>query len=888
LKVNDPGVNSWQIIYTLAHQPTNGEIIADGINQVSSFSQQQVDLGLISYKNTGSSSGPDNITFTVADGLGGSIGQTTFNINVIPKNNLDVLVHRPIFIDPEGTFYLHSSTAGGFPLSDNPSFSTFTTTPGWAALLSPDILSAVDPGVDPANITYTVVGMPTNAIGMLIGQWSNPYSGGSQFSGRDFTPSDIANGFPHSFTQAEVNAGKVFYRQNENGISGGTEHYGDQFSIVLSVGDNVGNTFPNVVLPLVLDANGLLTDGKFVPQSQIPAPTVTAGIGETTTIGSGTLTWISPQFADPQATYTVWFLPQDGSLLLNGVALSPNGSFTQQDIDQGHLAYAENGSAVTADDFGLFVTDPNRPPPQSATAFHVNIAMTGTRGGLVFAGAPGNETLLPGPGNNFLFGDGGTTISYAEAPNGVSVDLSHATVHNGYGGLDTVTNVHAIIGSGYADVLEGGSGADTLAGGGGPDTFVFGAAALADAQAGVPIFDRVTDYDQGNNGSYAAGEGDQLDLSAILSPAFNHGSGQTVDALVRVAEDPSGTFARVEIDPDGAANGTSFFTIARLDGLHAGNTVDVILDTSLPGGSTLTVSPATQHDDFVNAGTSGILLRNDNGDVTTSEISAGLKVSGTDLGIVPSVWQIAGSGDFNADGTTDLLWRSTDGDVGTWELQNGLRAGGTDLGVVPNSWHILGTGNFYAGNTSGILWRNDNGDVGTWQIQNGQRIGGTDLGVVPNAWHIVGVGDFNGDGFADILWRNSNGEVGTWEIKNGQKIGGTDLGILPISSHIEGVGDFNGDGISDILWRDDNGDVGTWEIRNGQKIGTTDLGVVPNAWHIVDVGDYNKDGTSDILWRNDNGDIGTWELVGGLKTTGTDIGITPNNLHIEANHFDFL
>jgi len=112
---------------------------------------------------------------------------------------------------------------------------------------------------------------------------------------------------------------------------------------------------------------------------------------------------------------------------------------------------------------------------------------------------------------------------------------------------------------------------------------VLDAAALGDAQAANPIWDRIVDYDQGNSGIYNLAEGDQIDLSAILSSAYNHGSGQTVSSLVRAVMDGSGTFATLQVDPDGTVNGIGWVTIARLDGLHVGNSVNVTLDCPLRG-----------------------------------------------------------------------------------------------------------------------------------------------------------------------------------------------------------------------------------------------------------------------------------------------------------------
>ena len=113
---------------------------------------------------------------------------------------------------------------------------------------------------------------------------------------------------------------------------------------------------------------------------------------------------------------------------------------------------------------------------------------------------------------------------------------------------------------------------------------MFDLTALTAAQPGSGIVDHILDYNQGNSGIFNPAEGDTLDFSALLSA----GSGQPVDNLVRVLENPSGTAAILQVDQDGAANGAHWTTIAQLDGVHTGDGVKVIFDASQPA-ATLTV-----------------------------------------------------------------------------------------------------------------------------------------------------------------------------------------------------------------------------------------------------------------------------------------------------------
>ena len=83
--------------------------------------------------------------------------------------------------------------------------------------------------------------------------------------------------------------------------------------------------------------------------------------------------------------------------------------------------------------------------------------------------------------------------------------------------------------------------------------------------------------------------------------------------LVRVLENPSGTAAILQIDQDGTAGGMNWTTIARLDGVHTGDGVKVILDSSQPAGVTLTAPALVPTKNFDGDVTADILWQNDNG-----------------------------------------------------------------------------------------------------------------------------------------------------------------------------------------------------------------------------------------------------------------------------------
>jgi Ca2+-binding RTX toxin-like protein len=89
LQVTDADNLNSQLTYVLTQEPNNGSLTLDGVEVVvgGSFSQADIDNGLISYSHNDSETTSDSFAFTVSDGDGGTLGETTFNITVNPVND---------------------------------------------------------------------------------------------------------------------------------------------------------------------------------------------------------------------------------------------------------------------------------------------------------------------------------------------------------------------------------------------------------------------------------------------------------------------------------------------------------------------------------------------------------------------------------------------------------------------------------------------------------------------------------------------------------------------------------------------------------------------------------------------------------------------------------
>jgi cytochrome oxidase Cu insertion factor (SCO1/SenC/PrrC family) len=127
-----------------------------------------------------------------------------------------------------------------------------------------------------------------------------------------------------------------------------------------------------------------------------------------------------------------------------------------------------------------------------------------------------------------------------------------------------------IVGTAGNDTINAGHGGNILFGGGGADNFVFGPATPLDAPTPAQVT-HVADYH--------AAEGDSFDFSAITS-AF-HNSSVNDSLVVRAVEDASGKFATLQvdhIDPMGLPSAPNWVNVAQLDGAHAGDAVNVLID----------------------------------------------------------------------------------------------------------------------------------------------------------------------------------------------------------------------------------------------------------------------------------------------------------------------
>lgn len=118
------------------------------------------------------------------------------------------------------------------------------------------------------------------------------------------------------------------------------------------------------------------------------------------------------------------------------------------------------------------------------TGNDLNNRLSGNGGNDTLTGGNGNDTLAGGEGDDLIHADAGNDtidggngidrLSFANAPGGVTVDLSLTGAQDTGRGLDIIRNIENLDGSGFGDVLIGNHLANTLNGSGGSDVLVGG------------------------------------------------------------------------------------------------------------------------------------------------------------------------------------------------------------------------------------------------------------------------------------------------------------------------------------------------------------------------------------------------------------------------------
>ncbi len=375
--VSDPDDSSDRLSYAVTGLPEHGTLFYGGEPIESADVPFTVDdLTLLTYSHDGSEANgvPDGFDLRVTDSGGG----TDTPLSTVERVVIDVINNND---DPVLVTNVPQTM---------PSDQSILTITG-------EMLKVEDVDSPATTLTYTVTTAPDLAEGYFT-------VGGHRLTAGS------------SFTQADINAGRVVYHNRSS-----NEHTA-ALSFTVKDGDRrlyptprdggiyddeTGTTLTVNTFSVEINENSPAFDGD-PPGATVTYSTPTVG-GDNAAVllesGSVVLTDTDLSASDPavannnQLVYRLISLPKSGTLYLGDRALSYSDSFTQYDVDQGRIRFEHAGDEVFSDQFTYTVS--NGVAESSAHVFQLNIT-------------PQNDTPVARVGER-VFGAEGETISITEA-----------------------------------------------------------------------------------------------------------------------------------------------------------------------------------------------------------------------------------------------------------------------------------------------------------------------------------------------------------------------------------------------------------------------------------------------------------------------------------------
>lgn len=251
---------------------------------------------------------------------------------------------------------------------------------------------------------------------------------------------------------------------------------------------------------------------------------------------------------------------------------------------------------------------------------------------------------------------------------------------------------------------------------------------------------------------------------------------------------------------------------------------------------------------------------------------------------------MAVSSDFNGDGISDILWgHNGDRRIVVWQVDDFKIVQGGTIGMIGSVWDIEGIGNFNPDLRADIVWKNEGagpngGTITTWLMNGVAAPTGAPIGKIGPAWEIQGAGDFDGDGNSDIVFKRDDSfvQASIWLMNGTTPIASHAMPRLGLAWDLEAFGDVNGDGSDDFLWRHDDGRLAIWEQSAGKVTATRTFAPIGNDWDIEGTGDFNGDGKQDLVWEHEDERVVIWLMDGVNVAAASQLGTPPG-----AGHWDF-
>ncbi|MEX2285893.1 MAG: tandem-95 repeat protein, partial [Planctomycetaceae bacterium] len=413
------------IAYRVDTLPANGTLLLSGsaLSAGTSVTQAQIDSGALTFRPTANWNGATNFTFSANDGDTWSTSPATFSLNVNPVNDAPtatagslsmnedntgvvtlsgadidagdaIETYRIDTLPTNGTLRLNgSAVSAGAVVTQaqiNSGALTFQPTSNWSGSTSFQFSANDGDTWSAARATFgltvnAVNDAPTANAGSLT--MNEDATAVVTLSGADIDAGDAVTSYRidtlpangtlllsgsalsagATVTQAQINSGALTFRPNAN-WNGATN---------FTFSANDGDTYSAAPATFNLTVNAVND-----------APTATAGslsLNEDTT-GVVTLSGADIDAGDAVDAYRINSLPANGTLLLNGTAVTANTMVTQAQIDSGALTFRPNANWNGSTSFRFSAYDGQAYSASSATfsltVNPVNDAPTATAGNL--------------------------------------------------------------------------------------------------------------------------------------------------------------------------------------------------------------------------------------------------------------------------------------------------------------------------------------------------------------------------------------------------------------------------------------------------------------------------------------------------------------------------
>ena len=544
----------------------------------------------------------------------------------------------------------------------------------------------------------------------------------------------------------------------------------------------------------------------------------------------------------------------------------------------------------------------------------------------VYYGGDLNDVVTQGPGNETLYGGGGTDAFIVHASSSqvqATIDAAGDVVVVTPNGTDTLAQFSVIDLKDATLTISGETLTETLSSGAKVVTS-FGAAGELLSTRDYNASGALTGLyytSQIPNNFTASGRSDILFAQASGALVF----WQMNDAVISGGGGVGAPGAAWTYQGEGDFNGDGYSDVLwrNQNGQFA---IWEMRGTAIVGGGKIGNPGGTWSvlgtSDFYGNGFSDILFQDASGELAIWAMN-GTSIAGSGvIGKPGANYRLVGTGDFNGDGRSDLLFENASGQYAIWNLNGTAISGSASLGSPGAGWVYKGIGNFDGLGDGDILFQNANtGQYATWDVRNDAIAGGGVIGNPGPSWTLAAIGDYATTGRSSLLFQNTasgqltswdlddtaitgggpvgnpgsnyavtqgapglrlqpaptitfinstSGQIAEWDIDNTAISGAGLLGAAPGYTALA-VGDFNGDGQSDVLFSQ-SGAYSIWEANGTALIGGGLIGSPGSTYAYKGVGDFNGDGKSDILFKDASGNYATWDLSGTQIVGGGALG----------------